>query len=160
MSAEDMVAFKGEVMLIGWDEKHNTGRTARFLFDEEGVEHPMKQHTVRRGKQAGTRFMMVLVELQDDDTPIDQTKRERLEEAEKGGPVSKNAGILCNDPDFQDYVSIQPGNYTHDEMGAADFVREHCNISSRAQLDHQPQAARRYEIMKAGFLDWQQEKYG
>jgi hypothetical protein len=49
LSTEDVIAFKGEAMLLNWSESKH-GRTVVFLLDEESDQHPMKKFTTKRGE--------------------------------------------------------------------------------------------------------------
>ena len=65
-------------------------------------------------------------------------------EKPKGGAVSKNAGMLCQDPQANDYAA---------RRGYKDFkamIYDKCCIESRAELDHDQMAAQRYEFLKLG----------
>jgi hypothetical protein len=78
-------------MLLNWSESKH-GRTVVFLLDEESDQHPMKKFTTKRGRRAGTRFALVLVEINDDETPVTQEK--------KGGPLSISAARMCENAAF------------------------------------------------------------
>ncbi len=53
----------------------------------------------------------------------------------KGGELARLAGILCNDPEFQAFLSVSG------EEAAADAIRKLCGVTSRAELDHNEAAA-------------------
>ena len=148
---EEIVAFKGELMLLNWNESKQ-GRTAVFLMDEESPEHPMKRFTTKKGKRAGQRFMCVLVELNDDDTPVIQEK--------KGGPLSKSAAQMCENPMFQAFAKdrydlVWPAGIPQlHANGAAIVVRAVCNVASRSELDHNPEAAKRFHELMREYREW------
>ena len=166
MSAADLIALNCEVMLAGWSETSTGGRKCTFwLPEDESPEHPMKQFTTRRSGHAGSRFMMTLVELGPDEAPIDQRAREAAETA-KGGPVSKHAGRLCRDPEFQAYVAQRyprsNERWTDEgcrpEQIAANLVRQICAINSRAELDVNTDAERTYnEKVLGSFIRWRDD---
>ena len=162
VGAEDLVALNVEVVLAGWSETSTGGRKCTFWFDEDSAEHPLKKFTVRRGKHAGTRFRMVLVEIGDDEVPVDQVAREQHETV-VGGPISKHCGMLCRDDAFILYMKQRyPDSFTEGvEQGrkpdqiAAGIVRQICVIDSRAELDHNEQAAEIYQRDVVGaFARW------
>lgn len=68
-------------------------------------------------------------------------------DAPKGGALAKLAGILCADPDFQLWLENSiprlPEGVGGEEGSerAAVIVRHVCGVKSRAELDHNPQAA-------------------
>jgi hypothetical protein len=114
------IAYQGEIMLLGWGESHNNGRKVTFQLDEETPEHQFKQFTVKKGKTAGQRFAVVLVEIGDDEQVVDQIAVKRAENSDKsndtggqgvstpsktkGGELAKLAGQLCNLESFFDFI--------------------------------------------------------
>lgn len=66
----------------------------------------------------------------------------------KGGDLAKSAGILSNDKVFQEWC----GEPTEEE--AAEYIRQRCNIESRAHLDHDKDAATAFRGMKLEFEAW------
>lgn len=87
------------------------------------------------GAAMGTRFQCVLVEINDDESPIDHKAMDR-DKWRALGPA-KQAGIRCKDPIF--WAFLREGFYGHaiDEEAAARIVREHCNVLTRSDLDKQ-----------------------
>ena len=58
-----------ELMLAGWSLTHNGGCKVTFwLSDEDDLKY-FEAATVRKGKVAGQRYQTVFVQLNDDDTP-------------------------------------------------------------------------------------------
>lgn len=53
----------------------------------------------------------------------------------KGGDLARLAGIWCNDPDFQKWIMAT------DALSARKKICLKCGITSRAELDHNRQAA-------------------
>lgn len=71
-------------------------------------------------------------------------------------PLPQQAGILCNEEQFclfagartvGEGVELCPG-------AAAEFVRAWCGISSRAELTGNPEAARKFNILRTEFDAW------
>ena len=56
----------------------------------------------------------------------------------KGGKMAQRAGILCNERSFQMFLDVP------DADTAAEAVRRLCRIGSRADLDHDEEAAARF----------------
>lgn len=76
-------------------------------------------------------------------------------EKPKGGPLSKLAGMWCNDPEFWQWLETDPLNACHSASGAASCVRDICEIESRADLDHDAQAAERFNsLIRGPFSKW------
>lgn len=76
---------------------------------------------------------------------------EAATERAKGGELAKLAGILCADPTFQEWLSERRpaewfacGTTFEGEEIAAAVVRYLCVIPSRAELDHNAEAAERF----------------
>jgi hypothetical protein len=79
---------------------------------------------------------------------------EHVAEKPKGGPLAKLAGIWCADPAFWEWVNsvTRGGIFWHikDADDAASFVREYCEVDSRAELDHDEAAAERFQRLIRG----------
>lgn len=70
-----------EVMLAGWKDSSVNSQSVTFWLDNDPSLHPFAGCTRRKGNQVGDLFALVLKELDDDDTPIDQQKRATAERA-------------------------------------------------------------------------------
>jgi len=106
---ERIIAFQGELWLRNWKENAD-GREVSFGMpvSEEDSTHPFRQYMSAGGR--GTRFYAVLVAMDDNDQPVDSDRRAKvhaaLDEHElKGGKISQQAGRMCKDPYFHDYVA-------------------------------------------------------
>lgn len=131
--------FQGEVMLLGWSESHNGGAKVTFQLADPSDLEPFKAMTVAKGKTAGQRLACVLVEIGDDEQPV-----ERHEEKPKGGTLAKLAGMWCNDPRFWEWLTKccdRPCSKTGD---AAHWIRQWCSVNSRTELDSDEEAAARF----------------
>lgn len=81
--------------------------------------------------------------------PLDGAQQEpaRL----KGGERARRAGILCNDPAFQQWQSERAWRLWQMEVpdddaeAAAECLRGNCNVQSRAELDHNEEAGRIFD---------------
>ncbi len=100
----------------------------------------------------GVRYQCAFVEVDDTEEPVKRTpdapKRDRTPFHEK--EYSVQAGIRCNDPRFQKYVGKTL------PQGAAAYVRQHCDVNSRAELDDPEniEAACRWIELNAEFEQW------
>lgn len=80
----------------------------------------------------------------------------------KGGFLARSAAMLCQDESFRLYLDraqshkagIDIPDGTHDEDDARDLILSACNISSRAELDHDFSAAARFRKIKNHFRRW------
>ena len=66
----------------------------------------------------------------------------------KGGELAKWAGILSNDPAFWVWAGVESAEQ------AAEHIRVVCLIGSRAELDHDQDAAKIFRKMMGEFYDW------
>lgn len=84
-------------------------------------------------------------------------------DAPKGGDLAKLAGILCGDPEFQAWIekaaaptwqiADAPADATPAERAAV-LVRLMCGVESRAELDHNGDAAERFhELIRKPWLE-------
>jgi hypothetical protein len=80
----------------------------------------------------GTRFQCVLVEINDDESPVDHKAEER-DKWRDLGPV-KQAGIRCHDPVFWAFLREDLHYSVNSEERAAEIVRNICEVTSRAEL--------------------------
>ncbi len=85
--------------------------------------------------------------------------RRRVPSAErKGAALSRTAAMMCNGASFQRWVvsriGAAPGGVSPSQY-AAQFVRNACGVTSRAELDHDARAATLFhEAVRKPFLKW------
>lgn len=80
----------------------------------------------------------------------------------KGGHLARSAAMLCQDAQFRVYLDratahkagVEVPDGTHTEDDARALILETCKISSRAELDHNFQAAAKFRQIKAHFQRW------
>lgn len=83
----------------------------------------------------------------------------------KGGRLAVSAAMLCRDPAFRLYLdhrrrykqglrNAQLPDGTHSEQDARDWLCAACGIESRAELDHNPDAAARLRFIRQRFGRW------
>ena len=75
-----------------------------------------------------------------------------IAEKPKGGPLSKLAGMWCEEPDFQKWINAKYvlGEPIRGASGAADVIRKLCLIDSRAELDHDTRAEELFNSLFRG----------
>lgn len=66
-----------------------------------------------------------------------------------GGPLARRAGILCNEGAFQKWMT--PATNADE---AAELLRIYCGVKSRAELDHNNGAARRFHDLETSYKAW------
>jgi hypothetical protein len=140
--------FSGEIQLAGWSESHTGGCKVTFWLQSNEDLEAFRALTVRKGNTAGHRFMAALVEIGDDEQPV--VNKSLTTEKPKGGALAKLAGMWCNDPEFWAWLETDPDNACHSAQGAAACLYAICGIESRAELDHNKQAAEIFHTFVRG----------
>lgn len=71
-------------------------------------------------------------------------------------PAAQQAGILCNDPKFQEFAATRSGfpGGSFNASGAAEYLRTCCNIASRRHLNTNPEARDRFDRLRTEFDAW------
>jgi len=155
------LAFCEEAQLADYGETAAGGPFVKLrITDPDQLDVFRGKNRVAKNKQ-GQRYVLMLVEIADDDTPVNTEQREHAE-AIKGGPVSKNAAALCNDPLFLRYLgAVATKKHKRFFEGkvitpvlAGEYIRSLCGIESRAELDHEPKAKELYDSIKSDFIRW------
>jgi len=73
----------------------------------------------------------------------------------KGGKLAQRAGILCSEGAFRRFLAKDSEHFQMLDLDmAADEVRQHCGIESRAELDHNEKAARKFLDLEASYKAW------
>jgi hypothetical protein len=103
----------------------------------------------------GQRFACVLVEINDDESPVNHQAIDRNKWAELG--PTKQAGIRCNDRMFWAFLQEElhfPGVQSEDTAAIA--VRMHCGIESRRDLDRPgySEARQQWYALDRAFQAW------
>ncbi len=76
-------------------------------------------------------------------------------EKPKGGELARLAGIWCNEPKFWRWIRIADGADVDNDMQAAAWLREVCEVESRAELDNEDRAAMRFqELIRLPYMDY------
>lgn len=132
--SQEMIAYQGEVMLLGWAETNSRGRTVTFQLSEDGDSHPFREHKVRSGKIAGQRYMMVLVEIGDDETVVTKTP-------------AQLSYLLCKDPQFWHFANERSFIDVDSEDAARAYILEACGVDSRSKLDSNSKARAHWEAL-------------
>ncbi|WP_085847524.1 hypothetical protein [Pacificibacter marinus] len=69
---------------------------------------------------------------------------------------AQQAGILCNDPQFQKFAAIRSGlpGTQFCASAAAQYLREACNIASRRELNSDTSAQAKFAALRTSFDAW------
>jgi hypothetical protein len=143
---------QGEVQFRRWSDSSTQGVQITFaLPDSEDLE-PLKA-------KAGKRFMAVLVEIGDDEQPVQPAPRK-----DTRGPLCREACELCKMPEFQKWTVARLNSTTVDrveqfdadsfgEERSKEFILDTCEIESRKELDsHQAAAHAFIQFIRIPFM--------
>lgn len=169
---EDGVLLEGfseEAWFIGATWSHTSGASITLEVLEFRGFHLMPT-TDGSAVGKGSLLFLTLVELDDQEQSVDQEQADRadeLEERMKGGANSKQAAILFQADDFRRFVAIrlygQAGAVGERRLAtfaqADEWAKRVAGFTSKAQLDHDPAAAERYQhkVMR-WFLSWARQQ--
>jgi hypothetical protein len=108
----------------------------------------------------GTRYMMALAEISDDETPV-EVKENRKAIAKrtydaKTAPerAVARAGMLAADGDFRHWLDATSRATMTDEGEAATYIRSACGVETRADLATNAVARKKLYQMVAAYEDW------
>jgi hypothetical protein len=73
---------------------------------------------------------------------------EQIEPPRRTAKLSQIAGILCNEGAFRKFIRVE----TVDQ--AAEYIRNHCRVSSRANIDGNPDATAAFNTLKGEYELW------
>lgn len=132
-------SFQGEVQFRRYSDTSTQGQ--QVVFAVQGRED-LEAFIGKEGK----RFMAVLVEIGDDEQPVQETKSRG-----KLGDLCWRAVQWCADPEFQRWV-IEVGDFTNDpsEAVAKNVIQQWCGVESRKELDTNPKAAEKFNRLIRG----------
>lgn len=71
-------------------------------------------------------------------------------------PVAQQAGILCNDPQFQRFAAIRSGfpGSAFTPTAAAEYLRTCCKVNSRRDLNTDATARDQFARLRTEFDAW------
>lgn len=143
--------WRGETMLAGGGNPLQSGMWVKFWFPDEDLDHQFAGCSPRTQKLPGDLFDVVLVEVADDETLIDEAKRKNADQHHRGEQrLAQYAALLGTNELFLQWLSeavLMPDNKPREvkwwkvEDHVARYIRWICKIDSRAELDRNAQAA-------------------
>ena len=99
----------------------------------------------------GSRYMVVMVRLADDDTPMVR------EDAFPGDAAVKAAGILCRDPEFWEWLFQKEQIFEKTEAAAKEFLYGYIGIETRKELKTDASARDLFNQIKKTFDAWRNQ---
>lgn len=72
----------------------------------------------------------------------------------KGGKICQSAAILCGEAAFHQFLGFRFNGYISKKEEAAQCIRNHCEIQSRTELDHNTEAARKFRDLQLEYNAW------
>jgi hypothetical protein len=96
----------------------------------------------------GARYMVVMVRMADAEVPM-----VRAEEY-AGARLVKQAGMLCRDRQFWDYLHDQGLIFERKEDHAVDWLCSYLNIASRAEIKANERAQYLFEQLNEEYKKW------
>ena len=113
------------------------------------VVHPNDVSPHLAAADLGTRYTMVLVEMNDNETakPPQQT----------GHKLATRVGIKCTEPTFRRFLwerGYIEGNMLPTEDDATNAVRKICGVESRANIDGDPDAEAKCRALIGEYEEW------
>ena len=141
------LALKFEAVKVSMSQDKN-GTNLRLCIHPDDVPQELHQHWV------GSRYMVAMVKLTDEDEPElseDQIRKQRL---------FKSAIMVCKEKSFWSYLDDNShfGLETsiNSEEGCAKQLRDRLGISSRSELKTNNDALNRFENMLMDYRDYKE----
>lgn len=165
-------ALRFEAVSLGL-KKTNPGPVLTLRIHPQEMPADLWDHSL------GSRYVVALVRLGDDDQPEVKepqqpeppaeraTARKTVKQAWGEMKLSARAGIICGDPLFYDWsarLGLPPGITVNpsDPITAANWLRRRTAVQSRKEYDTDNAAGQRYLSVERAFLAHKQdmERYG
>lgn len=126
-----------EVSLADWQDNPNSGAWVKFrLPDESHLNVYRGRNRAGRTQKFGQRYHLMLIEIADDETPVQQREQEPAPRK-----LSSIAGAMCENTGFRAWLEKEHGEAMPNSESAAEWIRTVCGVSSRAELDTNTHAA-------------------
>jgi hypothetical protein len=74
-------------------------------------------------------------------------------------PAAQQAGILCTNYAFREYIRIKHNPRVINEDMVTSFVRDFCGVVSRADLDKEPYARNKWDQLAEDFDEWRKHRW-
>lgn len=142
MTHEAERAKANAVNFEGWKWKitEQTGGKFRIPFDVKSEDLPESV----KNAPVGTRFQIVVVELNDDET---------AKEIEKPKSYATQAKMMALDFNFWDFGNQSFGKIISPE-DAEEYIESECGVKSCSELIEGTEAGRKFKQLQAKFMEW------
>ncbi len=131
--------FTGEIQLAGWSESHTSGCKVTFWLSSPDELEAFRALTVRKGNTAGHRFMAALVEIGDDERPVEPVLDTPKPPRAQMGDACYRTVMWCQEPTFWKFLNsnhtFQSADHVTNAQEAAQLVKFICGVDSRKELD-------------------------
>jgi len=97
----------------------------------------------------GSRYMAVMVRLNDEDRPMNR-------EAELAKDMVRISGMLCRDQKFWEFLSEAGGIIEKSEKEATEWLKDYLGIESRSDISKSQTATEKMLGIKQEFTAWKQ----
>ncbi len=110
--------------------------------------HPDELHSDLMRDFVGSRYVVVMVRLGDDEQPMNR------ENEFPGDHAVKLAGILCRDPDFWEWLHQKEWLMEKNEKACASWISSYLDIESRKELKTNEEARHLFNQLRTSFEAW------
>jgi hypothetical protein len=155
--------FSGALQLLRWSETSNQGATVTFQLADPADLERFKDLTMAKKGMAGQIIAAIMKTVDDEEEVANDSQPDPDPEPEKlkGGELAKLAGMWCESPLFRRWLVVHGGfKDLRSSEDAAEVIRSWCVVDSRAQLDHDDEAATRFQkFIRGPYMAWQQGRH-
>ena len=103
----------------------------------------------------GTRYVVAMVRLNDQDEPETRLETQRIER------LISSAGLLCRNEEFAEFLAniglVEHIDINNIEKTCANALREHCGIRSRSEFRENVPAREKFEQLREEFRLWKKK---
>ena len=99
----------------------------------------------------GSRYVVVMVRLGDDEMPMSR------EDEFPGDMAVKIAGMLCRDKEFWDWLNKKEWLMDKNEFACAEWLCSYLDIESRKELKTNTEARTLFNQLRSSFEHWRKE---
>lgn len=142
-------SFQGEVQFRRYSDTSTQGAQVVLALDDRDSLN------VFIGKE-GRRYMAVLVEIGDDEQPVQPTKAEKPK-ASPIGDLCRWSVIRCGEPTFWEFLNttFPSADTVASEDEAGDLLKFVCNVKSRKDFDTDPKARAYFDrLIRHPYQKW------